>query len=158
MADLTDREAVNRAVAEALHGRGHAWWCPTCCHVLVWQEVTNDERHDERVGGGCGNPVSDPPYLPADGSEASAELCREMLDKLRAALGHEGQVRIEYGRDWFVLELLTDAPALHSWGSHSTQDTEAEALVRALIAAGVVELPVYIEPKADHGRDRTQEV
>ena len=53
---------------------------------------------------------------------------------------------------WCVMVFYADR------SNESFGGTEAEALVRALIAAGVVELPVYIEPKADHGRDRTQEV
>ncbi len=75
-----------------------------------------------------------PDYLSDD-----PRLNREMLVALRASLGEDEQVRIEYGPDWFLLSLLTDAPALFEWGSHRTKHTEAAALVLALDAAGLLD-------------------
>ena len=117
-----DRGAMNAAVARALgwwgvyRSAGGAWW---------GTRPGRETRSDYPIPGYLTN-------IPL--------LNQAMLDLLRRSLGHEEQVRLEYGPDWHVVELLTDAPALLQWGSHSTHHTEAEALVHALVAKGVVKL------------------
>ena len=127
MADLTDREAVNRAVAEAIGPP---------------RETQPLRRIMQRWP---------PDYLGDD-----PRLNREMWNRLRrecVTLWHECTDDEPDATAHAIGGFLDETNSFSERGA-----TEAEALVRALIAAGVVELPVYIEPKADHGRDRGQEV